>query len=397
MWRHCLLCIQDYLRKSSSMDFVLDQEFIDQLKKHNIYQTRTGMARKFQDPVYRWKVGDKISFLKSTSIEEFTTFASGYCLFTCGAFSALASDFGINASVGRYCEFATGSSRMGFRHPIESVCINSAVFNFYRENIYSYFNQYENFNKIKLVKNSVPTPQPQAGIVIIGHDVWIGNNVKITGGITIGTGSVIASNSIVTKDVLPYSIVAGSPAKIKKFRFPPDVIHGMIESNWWNYELGDMLKEGLDFANPGHFLKKFFVVKNNLRLLDIKTFRPAEYIIKRNIKQKNLVCTHFSSVMLFDYECKTLVHKKISEANKLTFVEAIINSKKICFRVGEKYIQSINVFGKCEIQNNIKFFDFKQDDFIIYIYIDNQYLSARENGSFSLVNIGNEWEQFIIS
>ena len=380
------------------MDYILDQDFIDTLKQYNIFQVRKGMGGIYQEPVYRWKIGDKISFLKSTSIEEYTTFEKGYSLFTTGAFSALASDFGINTKVGRYCEFSTGSSRMGVRHPIESVCMNSAVFNFARENIYPYFNNYESLNKSRLIKKSVPTPQPQARVITIGHDVWIGDNVKISGGISIGTGSVIASNSIVTKDVLPYSIVAGSPAVIKKFRFPPDIIHGMIESKWWNYELGDMFREGLDFSNPSIFLKKFFTVKNNIRLLNVKKFSPVEYIIQKTVKRKNLLCTHFLSVMLFDRESNTLVHKSLSDANEFLVVEAFINNKQICLRVGAKYIQSINALGKCDIQDNIKYFDIRQEAHIICIYnSDHKYFSARDNGTFSIVDNAYGWEEFILS
>ena len=73
------------------------------------------------------------------------------------------------------------------------------------------------------------------GDVIIGNDVWICANVTILSGITIGDGAVIANGAIVTRDVEPYSIVAGNPAKIIKYRFSPEVIDQLLRISWWNW------------------------------------------------------------------------------------------------------------------------------------------------------------------
>jgi len=67
----------------------------------------------------------------------------------------------------------------------------------------------------------------------IGNDVWIAAGAVITRGVTIGDGAVIAANSVVTKDVPPYAIVAGSPAKIIKYRFTPDIIELLTQLRWW--------------------------------------------------------------------------------------------------------------------------------------------------------------------
>jgi hypothetical protein len=75
-----------------------------------------------------------------TAIEEFSTFDTGNVIFSCGSFTSIASSLPPNASVGRYAAVGTGEKIMGFRHPIEAVSINSAVFNFSRENISSYNN-----------------------------------------------------------------------------------------------------------------------------------------------------------------------------------------------------------------------------------------------------------------
>ncbi|NQX98571.1 MAG: CatB-related O-acetyltransferase [Flavobacteriales bacterium] len=71
----------------------------------------------------------------------------------------------------------------------------------------------------------------------IGNDVWIGCNSTILRGVTIGDGAVIGANSLVNKDVPPYSIVVGSPAKIIKYRFEEDIINHLIDIKWWELPL----------------------------------------------------------------------------------------------------------------------------------------------------------------
>jgi acetyltransferase-like isoleucine patch superfamily enzyme len=74
------------------------------------------------------------------------------------------------------------------------------------------------------------------GNVIIGNDVWIGSNVNILSGVTIGDGVVIANNSHVVKNVEPYSLIGGNPAKLIKYRFNPDQIEKLLEIQWWNWD-----------------------------------------------------------------------------------------------------------------------------------------------------------------
>lgn len=73
------------------------------------------------------------------------------------------------------------------------------------------------------------------GSVIIGNDVWIGSNVTIMSGVKIGDGVVIANNSHVVKDVEPYSLIGGNPAKLIKYRFTKEQIEKLLEIKWWNW------------------------------------------------------------------------------------------------------------------------------------------------------------------
>jgi acetyltransferase-like isoleucine patch superfamily enzyme len=74
------------------------------------------------------------------------------------------------------------------------------------------------------------------GNVVIGNDVWIGDGVTIMSGVRIGDGAVIAANSHVVKDVEPYALVGGNPAKLIKYRFTPEQIEKLLAIQWWNWE-----------------------------------------------------------------------------------------------------------------------------------------------------------------
>lgn len=83
---------------------------------------------------------------------------------------------------------------------------------------------------------------PNKGDTEIGNDVWIGFNSTIMPGIKIGDGAIIASNSTVTKDVEPYSIVGGNPAKEIKKRFSKEQIEKLLKISWWNWEIEKITK-----------------------------------------------------------------------------------------------------------------------------------------------------------
>ena len=91
--------------------------------------------------------------------------------------------------------------------------------------------------------------------VNIGSDCWIGKNVTIIGGICIGDGAVVLTGAIVTKDVPPYAIVGGVPAKIMKYRYDKEVIAILLKNPWWMKDIAWIKKNWMLFNNIDEFLK----------------------------------------------------------------------------------------------------------------------------------------------
>lgn len=89
---------------------------------------------------------------------------------------------------------------------------------------------------------------------IIGNDVWVGSHVIILGGVTIGDGAVIAAGSVVTKDVEPYSIVGGVPAKHIKYRYPANVRQSLLNSKWWLKSFDELTSNYKKLLDLGSFV-----------------------------------------------------------------------------------------------------------------------------------------------
>ncbi len=91
----------------------------------------------------------------------------------------------------------------------------------------------------------------------IGNDVYIGSNVIILGGVNIGDGVVIGAGSVVTKDVPPYAIVVGNPARIIKYRFSDDIVKKLLKLKWWNQDNVEMVKDIKQNISIENFIKKY--------------------------------------------------------------------------------------------------------------------------------------------
>lgn len=95
------------------------------------------------------------------------------------------------------------------------------------------------------------------GDIEIGNDVWIGREAKILDGVKIGNGAIVAAYSVVTKDVPDYALVAGNPAKVKKYRFDKETINRLNEIKWWDWEKDKIAEAVEDFKDIKEFIKKY--------------------------------------------------------------------------------------------------------------------------------------------
>ncbi len=132
-----------------------------------------------------------------------------------------------NVKIGRYCSIGSNISIIDGKHPTDTFASTHPAF--YAVNNASQL-KYVTKNKFQ----EFSFTDENGTVVEIGNDVWVGNDVRIIGGVKIGDGAVIGSCALVTKDVEPYSIVGGVPAKVIKKRFSDDIISKLLETKWWN-------------------------------------------------------------------------------------------------------------------------------------------------------------------
>ena len=143
------------------------------------------------------------------------------------------------ASIGRFCSIAMNARISLHNHPHEWVSTHP----------FTYRKKYGFVTKNRAIEG-VNTKS-----TIIGNDVWIGANVTILAGVVVGDGAIIGANSLVSKDVEPYSIVNGAPAKHIRYRFDEETVKKIQKSQWWNWE-DEKLRANLDkFSRIDEFLK----------------------------------------------------------------------------------------------------------------------------------------------
>lgn len=142
-------------------------------------------------------------------------------------------------SIGRYCSIAPDVYVGLEDHPINQCSTSDFFYNrgkwAFAKDFHQY-NDYFRFADLGIKKEKI----------VIGNDVWIGYGARILKGVHIHDGAVIGAGAVVTKDVPPYAVVGGVPAKIIKYRFSEKIIQRFFEISWWNYP--PQIFEGLDFG-----------------------------------------------------------------------------------------------------------------------------------------------------
>lgn len=132
-----------------------------------------------------------------------------------------------NAVIGKFCSIGHNVRVVAETHPARNFISTSPVFYSLNRQCGTTFVNKQLFNERLSVEGHS---------CIVGNDVWIGDDVRIIGGITIGDGAIIGLGAVVTKDIPPYAIVGGIPAKIIRYRFEQDKIDDLLREQWWNKE-----------------------------------------------------------------------------------------------------------------------------------------------------------------
>ena len=153
-------------------------------------------------------------------------------------------------TIGKFCSIACGA-KFVFN------CVNHTLKSL---STYTFPLFFEEWN---LPKSEVATAWDNKGDIVIGNDVWIGYDAVIMAGVRIGDGAIIGTRAVVTKDVEPYSIVGGVPAKEIRKRFAPDVVAKLLELKWWNWP-SEKIKNNIAAIQSGNIeeLLKISGLKN---------------------------------------------------------------------------------------------------------------------------------------
>lgn len=181
-------------------------------------------------------------------MEPYTTYWAGSAtqMVTMGAFSYVLSRIHPSIRIGRYTSIAVGLRVMGNKHPLTRASTSPM---FYKHGLLM-----KTYQADFGVKTHFEPFDERIEGISIGNDVWIGENVTLAHGVTIGDGAVVAANAVVTKDVAPFTVVGGVPARRIKDRFSHAIIAQLEELQWWRYSPESL--SDLDLKNPEYFCKK---------------------------------------------------------------------------------------------------------------------------------------------
>ncbi|MFT0673246.1 CatB-related O-acetyltransferase [Bacteroides hominis] len=152
--------------------------------------------------------------------------------------------------IGKFCSIACGAKFL-FN------CANHALKSLSTYTFPLFYEEWE------LEKSNITTAWDNKGDIVIGNDVWIGYEVVIMAGVHIGDGAIIAARAVVTKDVPPYTIVGGTPAKEIRKRFDTEMIQQLLKLKWWDWST-NKIRQCLPYIAEGKLDELLAMKKDRL-------------------------------------------------------------------------------------------------------------------------------------
>ena len=237
----------------------------------------------------RFKEGEVLKVPDEGYMEEFSAINRGNNLCQMGSASySNAVIPRLDIKMGRYCSIAVGLGFIAGKHPLHtfttSSCFYDPYFYIFKDSFYKFSGKPYDFCKDwSLGHKLVPPPSP----TILENDVYVCTNALLKPGITLHTGCVVAQNAIVTKDVPPYAVVGGSPARILKYRFDEKTIARLLRLKWWEYHFSSF--RGIDVLQDiNSYLDE---VEKRIENQEILPFKPRKMqfaeLIERSKQKEN--------------------------------------------------------------------------------------------------------------
>lgn len=159
-----------------------------------------------------------------------------------GAFCNLSGGAINNLRAGRYCSIATGVVIGAHEHPTDWLTTSRIPY-------YPQVNDWDTLMAGEAAPSLHSRKRPfrdSCPITTLGPDVWIGQGAFVKSGVTIGAGAIVGARATVLKDVPPYAVVVGTPARVVRLRFSEPIVERLLASAWWRYSLYDLFDAPFD-------------------------------------------------------------------------------------------------------------------------------------------------------
>ena len=222
------------------------------------------MIRKFIKYIYlRIKWRNKLSFHYTSKISKNSIFEGMNKLYPYSSFngymgkgSYIGEHTKISGKIGRFTSIASKCNVIQGVHPYTYPFVSTSpmFISTKKQNGYTFVSE-QKMQEQKFAFNNYP--------IVIGNDCWIGENVNIIAGTTINDGAVVLAGAFVTKDIPPYAIVGGVPAKIIKYRYSEEDINYLMKLQWWNKNINWIENHSELFINFNEFKNNVTTNKTN--------------------------------------------------------------------------------------------------------------------------------------